>query len=234
MVIIVGIILALIICFIMDNWIPMVVIVVLSIIAVAIHNSIQKSSSLPDKTSQGVSPMNDFEPKHIERQRKVFKKYGFDLMPGETMSPETAEWVLRNEREWRNEQQKKKLLSLQKKINFNSISGTEFEELCAKLFEIKGYDATLTKKSGDHGGDIIIKRNGISYAVQCKCYSSPVGFDAVKEAYAAKGIYHTDKAAVLTNSTFTKQAIEDAKKLSVELWDYDVLGKLISNIGDFE
>lgn len=72
----------------------------------------------------------------------------------------------------------------------------------------------------DFGGDITAR--GFLFTkivVQCKCYSGKVGVAAVQQAYAAKRYYHASRAAVATNSTFTKQAKELARHCGVELWE---------------
>ena len=72
----------------------------------------------------------------------------------------------------------------------------------------------------DFGGDITAR--GFLFTkivVQCKDYSKPVGVKAVQEAYAAKRYYHASRAAVATNSTFTRQAKELARTCKIELWE---------------
>ena len=75
-------------------------------------------------------------------------------------------------------------------------------------------------KSGDYGADVIAR--GFLFTkivVQCKCYSKPVGIKAIQEAYAAKCYYGASRAAVATNSTFTKQAKRLAQACHVETWE---------------
>ena len=55
--------------------------------------------------------------------------------------------------------------------------------------------------------------------VQCKHYSKPVGVRAIQEVNAARKYYNASRAAVATNSTFTKQARALAKRCGVELWE---------------
>lgn len=72
----------------------------------------------------------------------------------------------------------------------------------------------------DFGADIIAR--GFLFTkivVQCKCYSKPVGIKAIQEAYAAKCYYGASRAAVATNSTFTKQAKRLAQACHVETWE---------------
>lgn len=75
-------------------------------------------------------------------------------------------------------------------------------------------------KSGDYGADVIAR--GFLFTkivVQCKHYSKPVGVRAVQEVNAARQYYGASRAAVATNTTFTKQAKMLAKRCGVELWE---------------
>lgn len=99
-----------------------------------------------------------------------------------------------------------------------NMEGHEFEHFCADVLRHNGYDCRVTQGSGDSGADIIALKEGLSYAIQCKCYAGSVGYKAVQEAYSGKGIYDTDFAVALTNSNFTKPAIDGARKLNVMLW----------------
>ena len=115
---------------------------------------------------------------------------------------------------------------------FEDMDGEEFEEFCAELLEKKGYkNVELTGKSHDKGVDIFADKNGVSYAIQCKCYSEPVGIKAVQEVYAGKDYYCCMVAVVMTNQVFTKSAIEFASRLNVLLWDGDVVSQFIAESG---
>lgn len=120
--------------------------------------------------------------------------------------------------------------TIQEKIttSLESVSnGLEFENYCANLLTLNGYqNVTLTKASNDYGIDILAENNGVKYAIQCKFYTSPVGNSAVQEACAGKLYYNCHVAIVLTNSVFTKNAIELANKNNVILWDTDKLNEL--------
>lgn len=104
--------------------------------------------------------------------------------------------------------------------DYDDMSGDEFEYFCADILRGNGYkDVEVTKASGDHGIDVLARKDGLTYAIQCKRYSKPVGNKAVQEAYSGKAIYHADIAVVMSNMEFTAQAVEDARRLNVELWD---------------
>ena len=100
------------------------------------------------------------------------------------------------------------------------MTGREFEEHCAGYLRRRGFKKIeMTKASGDQGVDILARRKGKTYAIQCKYYKKPVGNKAVQEAYAGMQYYDCDKGMVMTNSTFTKGAIELAGRTGVALWE---------------
>lgn len=119
--------------------------------------------------------------------------------------------------------------SMQKKTKYSIddidlMSGEQFENFVAKLFKSFGYGTRTTSLSADQGVDVIAERNNIKLAIQAKCYSSgPVGNHAIMEVVAGAKYYGANKAMVVTNSTFTKSAIELAKSNDVILWDREVL-----------
>lgn len=114
--------------------------------------------------------------------------------------------------------------------DFSNMNGYKFESWCAALLTINDFsNVTVTQGSGDHGADILAEKDDISYAFQCKYYSGTVGNKAVQEVYAAKTYYKRDIAVVMTNSTFTLQAQEEAAATHVKLWDKDKLLKLFQN-----
>lgn len=114
--------------------------------------------------------------------------------------------------------------------DLDCMEGHQFETYCADVLKKSGfYDVHVTPATNDYGIDIVAKKSGTSYAIQCKCYSKPVGVKAVQEAYAGKSYYNCDKAVVLTNNYFTKQANAMARKNHVELWDREELERLIGN-----
>lgn len=114
---------------------------------------------------------------------------------------------------------------------FDDMEGVEFENYCAELLEAKGFEnVETTPPSHDYGIDIIADRDGISYAIQCKCYSDSIGIRAIQEAYAGKDYYGSMVAVVMTNQNFTKSATEFAKKLNVILWDGEYVLNLIHEV----
>lgn len=107
-----------------------------------------------------------------------------------------------------------------RKADIDVMEGHDFEYYCAKLLRGNGFiEVEVTKASGDYGVDILAEKDGVTYAIQCKCYSDPVGVKAVQEAYAGRDYYDRMVGAVMTNQYFTAPAVKAAKKLKILLWD---------------
>lgn len=122
----------------------------------------------------------------------------------------------------------KKIISGRQKTDvIDEMEGHDFEYFCAELLKKRGFqEVEVTKGSGDYGVDILAEKEGVTYAIQCKCYSSPVGVGAVQEAYAGRDYYDCMVGAVLTNQYFTAPAVEAAKKLKILLWDRGYLDSM--------
>lgn len=104
------------------------------------------------------------------------------------------------------------------------MTGIEFEHLVSSFFKEMGYKSEVTKGSGDQGIDVIAEKNGSKIGIQVKNYSGNVSNSAIQEVVAGISHYKLNKARVVTNSYFTKSAIELANSNDVILWDRDVLG----------
>lgn len=116
-------------------------------------------------------------------------------------------------------------------ITYDDMTGEEFEKFCIVILSKNNFiNVKQTKSSGDQGVDILAEKDGIKYAIQCKCYSKPVGNHAIQEVYSGKDYYNCHIGVVLTNQTFTESAITLANKTNILLWDRKVLNKLITSI----
>lgn len=116
--------------------------------------------------------------------------------------------------------------------DFDLMEGHDFEYYCAELLKKNGFqEVEVTKGSGDYGVDILASRDGVTYAIQCKCYTAPVGVKAVQEAYAGRDYYDRMVGAVLTNQYFTQPAVEAAGKLKILLWDRGYLEDMAEECG---
>ena len=102
--------------------------------------------------------------------------------------------------------------------DIDRMSGTQFEQFLQAFFERQGYKAELTP-TFDKGADLVLTKRGERTAVQAKRWRGPVHVDAVRAVVASKDSYRCTKAMVVTNSVFTRPALEQARDSRVELWD---------------
>lgn len=98
------------------------------------------------------------------------------------------------------------------------MDGKKYENVVASYLRRKGFFAVkVTGESGDYGVDVLARKSIHKYAVQCKYYSKPVGVNAVQQVVGGMAYYGCDRAMVVTNSTFTRQAQSLASKNDVIL-----------------
>lgn len=104
----------------------------------------------------------------------------------------------------------------------DGMDGFAFENWCADaLWSIGFSDVNVTPRSGDQGVDILAQKDGIKYAIQCKCYSSNLGNTPIQEVAAGKSLYRCHVGVVITNRYFTPKATELAEATGTLLWDRD-------------
>jgi len=110
-------------------------------------------------------------------------------------------------------------------LETEGLDGIEYEYAVADLINshIDGWAAEVSKASGDQGLDVMARSKSCSVAIQTKLYNQPVGNKAVQEIIAAKGFYNADHAAVVTNASFTKSAVELADSQGVALLHHNEL-----------
>lgn len=113
----------------------------------------------------------------------------------------------------------------------SKLTGREFEELIAFCFEQLDYVVKLTPHSHDYGADILLYMGGHKVVAQVKRWKDSVGVAGVREAIGAIKYYNADRALVITNSTFTRDARKLAYVNQVELWDRDQLIELLLKAG---
>ncbi len=100
----------------------------------------------------------------------------------------------------------------------SSMSGSAFEMLVADLLRAAGVEVvSTTQATGDQGADLLFTHKGKRVVVQAKRYQGTVGNAAVQEVFAAKGFFGCDVAWVVTNSRFSRSAIDLASQLGVVL-----------------
>lgn len=111
------------------------------------------------------------------------------------------------------------------------MEGHQFEHWCADLLQKIGFqNVEVTQGSGDQGVDILAIKDGIKYAIQCKCYASDLGNKPIQEVNTGRAIYHCQIGAVMTNRHFTAGGKVAAKATGVLLWDRDWIRNALESI----
>jgi len=111
------------------------------------------------------------------------------------------------------------------------MTGLQFEQYLEWLFCQFGYRVSRTSYQGDYGADLVATKDGVKTAVQAKRSKRRIGIKAVQQAFASTGRYACQQSMVVTNASFTPQAIELARADNVELWDRNRLRKAMDSVG---
>ncbi|MCK6685038.1 MAG: restriction endonuclease [Thermoanaerobaculia bacterium] len=83
------------------------------------------------------------------------------------------------------------------------LTPREFEEYCALVFRGMGYEASVTRYSGDGGVDIELRKEGKKGVAQCKHQKAPVGVNVVRELFGAQKASGAAFSAILTTARLT-------------------------------
>ncbi len=148
---------------------------------------------------------------------------------------------VKSARAWRQRRHMEKLLGQRKLINeMDNMNGTEFEEFLDVVFTRMGYRVRHMGKSGDYGVDLVLEKQyrnednkfssrKLRIAVQAKRYRNNVGNKAVQEVYSGMAMYKCNAGWVVTNSGFTRAAIEQAEGCGVRLVDRQKLLRMVAS-----
>ncbi|HVN26137.1 MAG TPA: restriction endonuclease [Candidatus Paceibacterota bacterium] len=102
-----------------------------------------------------------------------------------------------------------------------TIDDRAFEKLIGWLFEHWGYDVTVTGKTGDHGLDLVLKKDGATAVAQVKHYRADkkIGEPPIRDLYGSMLKVKADKGFFVTTAGYTAAARSWAKGLPLELID---------------
>lgn len=90
-----------------------------------------------------------------------------------------------------------------------SLTGWQFEQEVADVFEKNGYKTQVTKGSGDGGVDIIMYKNGLKYIVQCKRYNGhPATPQELRALWGVMDDFNADVAVMVATSGITDMGRE--------------------------
>lgn len=117
-----------------------------------------------------------------------------------------------------------------------TLNGWEFEQEVAKIFISMGYNATVTRATGDGGVDIILEKDGIKSIVQCKHHNAPVGPNDARALWGCKEDFDADEVILIASSGITKGAADYiANKQNYKVYILDdiiEMSQSIQNITD--
>jgi restriction system protein len=111
-----------------------------------------------------------------------------------------------------------------------SISWQDFELLVGEALRRRGYAVQETGANGPDGGvDLIARKDGEAYLVQCKQWRAvQVGVPVVRELYGAMAAMGAVGGFVITSGTFSKPAREFASGRNLQLIDGTVLKQWVA------
>ncbi|NMA48267.1 MAG: restriction endonuclease [Tissierellia bacterium] len=115
--------------------------------------------------------------------------------------------------------------------DISKMDGYEFENFIADLLRKMGFDVEENKLSGDGGVDLIAySKQPVfrgKYLVQCKKWEGSVGEPPLRDLYGVVLSNNANKGVMITNSSFTMNAIEFADGKNLELIDGSILKDLV-------
>ena len=115
--------------------------------------------------------------------------------------------------------------------NFQNMSPFEFEDFIGKLFKKMGYKVEDIVATGDFGADLVARKGESVVVIQCKRYR-PGNLVTPGEVQRTLGAMHyrkyrANKAIIVTTSDFTVRAKDLENEAPIELWDKNILHKMV-------
>jgi len=117
--------------------------------------------------------------------------------------------------EWFVERRRKRRLADTRDIM--ALTPSDFEAYVAYLLEETGYHVERTGGAGDHGIDLLARRDGVTYVVQCKRHEQPIGPGTVREMIGAMTNAGVHRGFLITTSEFTAGASQEARRAPYKL-----------------
>lgn len=114
---------------------------------------------------------------------------------------------------------------------FDDVTWQDFEVLVAEVFRRHGFDVILQGGDQADGGiDVIVKRDGGVYLVQCKHWRAQrVGVKVVRELYGVVAAEGVDGGYVVTSGHFTPDAVSFAQGIALQLVNGRQLAALLAD-----
>jgi restriction system protein len=115
----------------------------------------------------------------------------------------------------------------------NDMSWSRFEAMVGEGFRGRGFSVVETGGGGPDGGvDLVLRKNGDKYLVQCKQWRAlSVGVEVVRELYGVMAATGAAGGFVVTSGRFTSAAMRFADGRNVVLVDGPQLCAMIETVG---
>lgn len=100
------------------------------------------------------------------------------------------------------------------------LSWQEFEQMVGESLRRQGYAVSPTKSGPDGGVDLVLRKDGETFLVQCKQWRAyKVSVQVVRELYGVMAAQGVAGGFVVTTGTFTAEARKFAKGTNIHLID---------------
>lgn len=110
----------------------------------------------------------------------------------------------------------------------DAMDGLDFEKFVSNLLEQQGFTNVSLTEQYDFGVDIIATKDGICWGIQVKRYSGLVKAEAVRQVVTGLRVYGCDRGMVITNSTYSRVAVQLAYSNGCELIDRNRLTEMMT------
>jgi restriction system protein len=116
--------------------------------------------------------------------------------------------------------------------SLDGMGWRQFEQLVGEAFRIDGYAVVDTGGAGPDGGvDLLLKRDGETFLVQCKHWRAlKVGVQVIRELYGVMAARGAAGGFVVTSGRFTAEAVGFAAGRNLVLIDGPALQAMIRRV----
>jgi restriction system protein len=112
-----------------------------------------------------------------------------------------------------------------------TLSWSEFEELCAEAYRRKGYEVEPTARGADGGVDLVLRSRGKKTFVQCKHYAvRRVDVRPVRELFGVMAAEGASDGVIICSGSYTSAARQFVRGKNLTLVDGAELLKLVQPV----
>lgn len=107
-------------------------------------------------------------------------------------------------------QQREELQRKASRLYIDNLDWRDFEYYIADVFIGNGYDAEVTSATNDEGRDVVAKKDGKIYYIECKKYADDgiVGREILEKLYGAAAVEPVYKCICITTGKYNRNAFE--------------------------